>query len=396
LPSFPYPNVTIRHLLTHTSGLPDLNIYEELAHQFPDSIIDNRSIIPTLRQWQKPLHFTPGDKWRYCNTNYDLLALVIEKASGLPFSDYLQRHIFHPAGMRSSFVRTKKAKSVTPWVRPVWYSNDFVPSDSVARYRYINYNLSGLVGSTGIITTLKDLLCFDAAVFSYQLLSKSSLELATTPVKLNDGTTYYEGSMDTFLGEGKGSYGMGWSLFDLPTLGKAVGHGGFNYGLFTFYFHRLAPAQTVIAFDNTASPTFARMVTSAALLLGGQPHIGRPAKKSLARIYGMALKDSGPDAAIVLLNGLRADTAHYYLEERELNWLGYDFLRASFEGHLPLALETLKLNTVLFPNSFNVYDSYAEALLKAGKKELARAMYQKSLLLNPENKGAVRALEGLK
>ena len=75
-----------------------------------------------------------------------------------------------------------------------------------------------------------------------------------------------------------------------------------------------------------------------------------------------------------------------------MNWLGYDFLRASFSGHLELALEVFKINTFLFPKWFNVYDSYGEALLQAGKKELAMLMYKKSLSLNPDNKKAKEVL----
>ena len=75
-----------------------------------------------------------------------------------------------------------------------------------------------------------------------------------------------------------------------------------------------------------------------------------------------------------------------------MNWLGYDLLRAGFAGHLQKALEVFRINTLLYPKSFNVYDSYAEALLKSGKKDASILMYKKSLILNPENKGAKEAL----
>ena len=78
-PEFPYAGITIRHLLTHTSGLPDLELYEDLVKAYPDTVVTNSIIIPQLIVQKRPLYFQPGDKWSYCNTNYELLGLVIEK-----------------------------------------------------------------------------------------------------------------------------------------------------------------------------------------------------------------------------------------------------------------------------------------------------------------------------
>jgi CubicO group peptidase (beta-lactamase class C family) len=398
LPAFPFDTVTIKHLLTHTSGLPDLELYEDLVKQYPDTIVSNRNILPELAKWGKGLAFRPGDKWRYCNTNFDLLVLVIEKVSSLSYANYLKQHLFQPAGMITTYVYSKPSdpKGVTASVYPNWFSDKYVPADSIPRNRYINYNLSGLVGSTNIITTMDDMLRFDHAVFSGGLLQKKTLELAFTPVVLNDGTTFQEGSMDTMLGEGKGSYGLGWDIFEQPAFGKSVGHGGFNYGLASFYFHRLDTDQVIVAYDNTGGPALGRVVTSAIYLLNKLPGIERKYKPSVARVYGTALKQTNPDAALVLFHNMRADTANYYFNERELNWLGYDFLRASFKGHIELAHEVFRNNTLLFPSSFNVFDSYGEVLEKMGKFTESAQMYRRSLQLNPENDGAKKALEKLK
>ena len=96
LPGFPFPAIRIRHLLTHTSGLPNLELYEDIVARYPDSVIDNYAILPALQIWKKPLPFAPGEKWQYCNTNYDILALIIEKASGLSYPQYLHKNIFRP------------------------------------------------------------------------------------------------------------------------------------------------------------------------------------------------------------------------------------------------------------------------------------------------------------
>jgi len=87
---------------------------------------------------------------------------------------------------------------------------------------------------------------------------------------------------------------------------------------------------------------------------------------------------------------------HYYLNEDDMNELGLRLLyEATFTGHNELALEVLKLNTLFFPNSFNTYDSYGEALAKTGKRQEAILMYRKSVALNPQNEGGRKALEEL-
>ncbi|WP_428655498.1 serine hydrolase [Runella sp.] len=402
-PTFPYPTITIRHLLTHTSGLPDLELYEDLVKAYPDTVVTNSIIIPQLIAQKKPLYFQPGDKWSYCNTNYELLGLLIEKITKTPLPTYLGKAIFEPAGMKDTYLNVygkaveMSKRPVKLHTQPYWYSTKNYSLDSVSRHRYTHYNCSGSQGSSNVITTITDLYLFDKAFFEGKFLKKATMELAFTPVKLNDGAVFYEGRMDTMMGEGKGSYGLGWELFEQPLYGKSVGHGGFKFGLATFYYHNLSKNQTIIAFDNTADRDFGKVVTSALALMNNQKPIETTTKKSLAKEYGVALKEKGAEYAITKFHELKSDTAHYYLSEKELNWLGYDFLyRADFKGHKQLSLETFKLNTLLFPTSFNVYDSFGDSLLESGKKEEAIAMYEKALALNPKNEESRQKISRLK
>ncbi|SEW53017.1 serine hydrolase domain-containing protein [Chitinophaga arvensicola] len=395
LPAFPYPGIQLRHLLSHTSGLPDLELFEDLIRKYPDTIISNRNIIPELMQWRKPLAFQPGNKWEYCNLGFELLAMVIEKVSGIGFSAYLDKYIFRPAGMTHTYVKGKKVTSrpVTLHVYPNWYTDQYTTVDSVRRYRYTAYNCSGSVGGSDVFTTTGDLLQFDKAFFSGRLLAKALVEKALTPVVLNNGKPYISDHMDTMQGEGTGSYGLGWEIFQQRGRGKSVGHGGFKYGIATFYFHDLDRCQTIIAFDNGPGDRFGELITSAALLLNHQPPLTISSKKSLARTYGTLLVNEGAESAIATFAKLKSDTAHYYLSEQEMNWLGYDLMYAPFQDHLSLCLETFRLNTLLFPDSFNVYDSYAEILRKSGKLKEAVMMYRESLRLKPDNEGGKAALQ---
>jgi len=138
------------------------------------------------------------------------------------------------------------------------------------------------------------------------------------------------------------------------------------------------------------------MVTSANYLLNGNEPLEIRNLHSLAFVYGSTLVKQGPDAAASAFNAVRSDTTHYYLSEWEFNQPGGNLLYgSSFDGHGCLALEVFKMNTFLFPASFNTYDSYAEGLRETGKKQEAIIMYQKSIALNPNNEEGKKNLEEL-
>lgn len=399
LPQFPFKEVTIRHLLTHTSGLPDLELYEELIRRHPDTVVTNADILPELNKWTKGLYFKPGDQFRYCNTEYSLLALLVENVSNKSFQQYLHKNIFVPAGMKETYVSvTERRYQDDPHVVRMYdrarrfTDTSYVNVDSLVRYKYTNYNCSGTVGESGVISTTEDLLRFDRAFFSYKLLKQSSVDEALTPVTLNNGKVH-EGNMDTMQGEGKGMYGLGWAITQQPDLGRSVGHGGFKFGLATYYVHHLNDMQAVITFDNTPGPAFGQIITSSYHIISGKKVAAFKSKRSLAILYGNTLVKEGADMAVSKLNQFKADTANYYLNEWEMDKVGGElFFGSDFTGHQQLGIEAFKLNTILFPDGYNTYDSYGEALRISGQKAAAILEYQKSVRLNPKNEGGIRAL----
>ncbi|MBC9931982.1 serine hydrolase domain-containing protein [Chitinophaga qingshengii] len=398
LPDFPFTGITLRHLLTHTSGLPNLELFEELVKQYPDTIITNGNILPLLKRWKKGLYFKPGDEFRYCNTNFNLLALIVESVSGLDFAVYMERYIFKPAGMKNTYVANMHHADdtlvVKQQVKPTFYDTTWQQADKVTRYRYSEYNNSGSVGSSNIFTTVEDMLKFDNAFFAGKLLSLSAVEEAITPLKLNNGKEYEE-RMDTMLGEGIGQYGFGWEIFNMPGYGKGVGHGGFKFGLATFYYHNLRHKQVIVAYTNGKS-SLGDNVTSCLYMLHQQAAIPLFLKRSAVHEYARALMVQGADHAACILHLCKADSTDYYFNPREMNFLGYDFLyQSKAREHLQWALETFKLNTFLQPADFNTYDSYGEALLEAGRREDAIKMYRKSLELNPTSEDGIKAMKKL-
>jgi len=403
IPDFPFTDITIRQLLTHTSGLPNLELFEDLVKNHPDTVITNKDILPELKKWKQGLYFKPGDQFQYNNIGYNLLAIVVEKITGQSFASYLEQHIFKPAGMNDTYLsiypnhyyyNDNRCVKMHQQLHP-YYDTTFSYADSSIRFKYTNYNYTGISGSSSLITTVTDLLKFDRSIFEGRLLKASTMEEAFTPVKLNNGEISYK-PMDTILGEGKMGYGLGWDLFEQPGLGKSVGHGGFMFGNATFYFHNLKSKQTMIIFDNTAGSEFGRIVTSVIYLLHGKEPLLIRNHHSLAFVYGSTLVKHGADGAACAFNALKSDTAHYYLSEWEFNQLGGNLLYwSSFEGHQNLALEVFKINTFLFPDGYNTYESYAEGVRAAGKNQEAIIMYKKSISLNPNNEDGKKYLDEL-
>jgi tetratricopeptide (TPR) repeat protein len=248
------------------------------------------------------------------------------------------------------------------------------------------YNFTGF---GDYVSTTHDLLKYDEAYYNGNFLNSQIINEAFTPVKLNNGNNNPD------------NFGLGWQIEQDTTLGKIVYHSGAATGLSCILLRNISKYQTIILFDNTHYN--AHEIASNALKILNGVQVPYP-KKSIAKIYAKVLLSDGPNAARDTLHVLKKDTLHYLLSEDEMNSLGYDFMGGSNNPnpyHFPEehkyveAVETLKLNMQLFPNSWNVYDSYGEALLNIGQKEEAIKMYKRSVELNPKNAGGKKALEKL-
>lgn len=393
-PDFPYPAVTLRQMLSHTSGLPDYSVFKEMVTQYPDRVCTNEDIIPQMRAQKMPLLFTPGDKWSYCNLNFDLLVLLVEKITKRRFEDYIKKNILVPAGMNHTYIKTPLinaahlANEAYNYDYPFLFSERSVrvtESFSLPRFKIYYYNLSGLVGDGCFYSTTEDLYKYDKALYEGKLLKPSTLEEALTPARLNNGDP-----ANADIGIGKASYGLGWFIFEDSSAGKIVWHTGGAAGCWTIFLRNVTKKQLVVLLENTEAPGTYKAGVSAMNLLNDKPVVS--AKRSLVRPYGINLVSKGIDLAIGRLQEQRGDSANYYLSQREMNSLGYQLLSNGYEAQ---ALEAFKLNTLLFPNSGNAFDSYGEALLKCEKKEEAILMYKRSILLDPGNKEGKKILDGL-
>jgi CubicO group peptidase (beta-lactamase class C family) len=247
-PELPYSGVSIRHLLTHTSGIPDFMGWSDKEIDFTkqNSNIDILKILPV--KYRTTVH-RPGSKFLYSNTNYLILASIIEKISGVSFSEYSYQNIFLPAGMtRTSVSPRDAARKLANYANDyLWDAgkNRFVKADSLERY--VSY-LANINGAYGISSNLGDLYKWDQVLSTDLLISEATKKEAFSPVKFDDS--------DEIITMGPGlPYVFGWQLLpDLTGGGDIFGSG--NYGGYnTLIVRKVSKQQTVILLTNIKEST---------------------------------------------------------------------------------------------------------------------------------------------
>jgi CubicO group peptidase (beta-lactamase class C family) len=205
--------ITIRHLLTHTSGLPD---YEDLMESIEKAKgpkwsaaqqIQDAEVLELLKQTTRG-KFAPGSSWAYSNSGYVVLGLVVAKASGVAFGQFLNRRIFKPLHMSHTLVFVNGKNTVPNRAYGHTKENGaFKETDQSST--------SATQGDGGIYSNLEDLAKWDDALAHHTLLSEREMAPALTAVKLNDGspTLWPRDADGDNLNPGKPvSYGFGWFL----------------------------------------------------------------------------------------------------------------------------------------------------------------------------------------
>jgi CubicO group peptidase (beta-lactamase class C family) len=249
LPDLPYHHITIRHLLNHTSGLPD---YQQVMDEHWDKtrIAGNPEILEYLQRYHPDKLFEPGDKYLYSNTGYVLLASIAEKATGKDFIELCRERIFNPVGMTSTNIRTLEEKAALPDVALghlyVPEKERYIRADSFPSSDYTIW-LGNRKGPGRITSTTTDLLKWDRALYSGTLVKRESMEQAFTPGHLNNDSLT--------------QYGYGWQIRSQPTLGRVIWHDGSNPGYKTIILRYIDADKTVIILCNMVPEKFFDLVT---------------------------------------------------------------------------------------------------------------------------------------
>lgn len=191
LTGFPYANITIEHLLTHTSGLPS---YFPLIEKYGDKsdFISNVDVLNLLIEHKRDLRFEPNSRFEYCNTGYVLLSLIIESASGQSYSEFLESNIFEPLGMKHTKVynRRKENNTISNYAFGYVYSGKqekYLLPDSTENMRYVSY-MDGITGDDGVSSCTQDLQKWIRGLRKNKILGDASMRQITTSHTLVDGT----------------------------------------------------------------------------------------------------------------------------------------------------------------------------------------------------------------
>lgn len=209
--------ITIRQLLTHTSGL-----VREAPGFDPFKVQSDADLIKTA--YPLPLRFSPGEKWEYSNTAYFALAEIIRKVAGRPWNEYLNEKVFLPSGMITTFTTNTKE---TISNRAAGYTGNDKPRKAP--------DWPALRPSGAFLSTVLDLAKWDATLYTDKILSESSRDQMWTSVKLNNGTSY--------------PYGFGWQLGELKGH-KVVYHNGGMPGFRAAFARLVNDRLTIIILIN--------------------------------------------------------------------------------------------------------------------------------------------------
>lgn len=365
LPDYPKPQgdqVTIHHLLNHTSGIPSYTGFAEFGDEMMRNPYTPAELVATFSS--RDLEFEPGSSYRYNNSGYFLLGHIIETITGKPYAEVLQERILTPVGLTDTgydnFADVIERAASGYARRPDGYRN----AD------YLDTSLPYAAGM--MYATVEDLFKWDQALYTDALFENAETkELMFTP--------------------GLSNYGYGWVITDVP-MGedtvKVIGHGGGINGFSTAFMRMVDDGHLVTVMDNTQGNADA-IARNLMRILYDAPV--QPPKAGIADALRPIIDEQGVEAGIAHYHTWKENEADTYdFSENQLNNLGYQYLG---QGDTETAIALFKLNTEMYPNGFNTFDSLGEAYMVAGDERLAIANYQKSLEMNPANTNAVEMLK---
>jgi len=345
--------VSIHNLLTHTSGIPDLSNRTEYLRQHHDYEYLIKS------QCSGDLEFEPGTAFKYSNSGYHLLGLIVAKVTGKKFEDALREYILRPLGMKNTGVdqyETILKKRATSYLK---YGDIYIK----APYFYMQNFLS----AGAIYSTVEDLYLWDQALYTDKLLSKKYIDVMFTPYLNNY------------------AYGWGVRKVQIGTTQDStmvMGHTGGIAGSDSRIVRLVDDKHLIVLLGNVGIGWAKINEISGEIIniLYNVPY--NLPKKSILKTLISTLEKKDIASAIKQYNNLKSKTPNSYNfnVDNDLNVYGYYLLSKNKNNK---AIEIFELNAALYPKSWNTYDSLGEAYLKSGNKELAIKNYKKSLELNP-------------
>lgn len=362
--------VTIKQLLTHVSGLPNvLRMLNPVTNGFESGMNEEAVWAKTKAM---PMEFPIGERFSYNQTNYALLGKTINKLRGKPFAEVFKEKQFQIAGMPSTGFGD---------------SRDVVPN-MAQTYRYVKRLDGQMLGeekltnnyvefppfrrtASGMNSTAEDIARWLVALQNGKILkTKSALDTLWTAGTFNDGLTT--------------QWALGWVTKPRLKHRAVIATGGSRAAFFVYPEDDLA----VVVLTNLIGGFPEDFVDELAGIY--QPEIAASDPVTALR---MQLRERGYDKAIEVYQELKKKDSGFQPLETDLNDWAYRMMNGG--GKPKEALEIFKLNVFLYPSSANVYDGVAEAYEKNGFRELAIENYKRSLELDPKNTNAIQQLKNL-
>ncbi len=370
-----YKQITVRHLLSHTAGIPHLTDYEYYNPQFDEGAL--KRFVGNLNNLT--LIAAPGTKYQYSNIGYDILGNLIAEVSGLSFEHYIEKQILIPLGMNSSTLLLKQADSellTSPHVLDSLYSvvvNEFYP------YNRIHAPSGALYSNLSDMTQWALVNVNRGEINGNRILKDSTYDIMWTST--NDD--WKQMGISWFIGEHQGH--------------QTISHSGGTIGYGSFLIMIPSKSLAVIVMSNyerAAVIDLAKTALDVALGFPAKP-ISRAVNLELDRILYKDILENGRDAAIQKYYSLKetANPKFDFTQVLQLNKLATNLIN---QNRLMDGIEIFKLNVAAYPKMAWLYNNLAEAQLQNGDRKLAIMNYEKALQLNPKNQKAAASLQKLR
>jgi CubicO group peptidase (beta-lactamase class C family) len=236
IPGFPYQGVTIKQLLSHRSGLPNYNYFCD-EYTDKETIIYNNDVVRLMIDSIPAVYYQPNTNFNYCNTNYVILASIVERISQVPFEDFLRKEIFLKAGMKN----TKQMINGR--------QNRLFMAATGYHFRWQKAELTyqdGVVGDKGVYTTIEDLWRWNLALENNILVRKETLAEAFEPAQIGEMSNK--------------NYGLGWRLKTSLDGSKFVFHTGWWRGFNSLFLKDIKNDAVYIILSNVKTRAFYTMI----------------------------------------------------------------------------------------------------------------------------------------
>jgi len=351
-------NITIHQLLTHSAGF---------GHDIGDSDFDH---IPTsdyfLQLFNTDLLFAPGEKFAYSNSGYSILGRIIEIVSGESYEGYVREELFKRAGM------TQTGYLIPNWdttkVANEYFYNVLNKGNQIAKYQQDGKIAWPLKANGGINSTQEDMYKWFLALKNNTVLNKSSIEKLTTPYILE-----YEGESSY--------YAYGWAIFQSDRGTKIISHDGYN-GISYYEFIWFPEEDAVILFSTNSSTRESIGITvELEGFLFDENYEAEPMSKNKVSEL-ISFTESYTGSLANLGKELKQKFEVILDDPNYLNRLCGIYLRGDETDKAAVIAE---LNTQLFPENGNVWDTMGDVYFAAKQNEKAIQSYKKALEFRPEN-----------